>query len=66
MTRTAYLQKVQRDFDEGRISVEAYDCAIANAQNFTDDEEPTGGCGYYIGKPYPWDDLYNGIQDEPF
>lgn len=63
MTRTAYLQKVQRDFDEGRISEKAYDCAIANASEFTEDE-PEGG--YYLGMPYQYDDLYNGIQDEPF
>lgn len=39
MTREQYLIKVQKDFDEGRISEEAYDRAIINIDEFCDDEE---------------------------
>lgn len=33
-------------------------------QDVLTEDDPEGG--YYIGMPYPHDDLYNGIQDEPF
>ena len=33
-------------------------------QDVLTEDAPEGG--YYIGMPYAHDDLYNGIQDEPF
>lgn len=39
MTREQYLIKIQKDFDEGKISAEAYDLATMNIDEFCDDEE---------------------------
>ena len=36
MTREQYLESVQKAYDEGRISEEAYDAAIMNTDDFTE------------------------------
>lgn len=39
MTREEYLAHATESYNEGRISAEAYDAIIANADIFTDTEE---------------------------
>jgi len=36
MTKEQYLESVQKAYDEGKISDEAYDAAIINADDFSD------------------------------
>lgn len=43
-----------------------YQDAVYGGFTVIDSNENTESGGYYIGKPYQFDDLYNGIQDEPF
>lgn len=38
MTRSDYLKSLQEAYDTGRISAEAYDAGIENADIFCDDE----------------------------
>lgn len=39
MTRSDYLKSLAEAYDTGRISAEAYDAGIENADIFCDDEE---------------------------
>lgn len=39
MTRSEYFRRAQEAYDSGRVSVEAYDCMIMNADEFCDEEE---------------------------
>ena len=38
MTREQYFESVQRAYDEGRISEEAYDAALMNADDFVEED----------------------------
>jgi hypothetical protein len=46
MTKDEYLQEAAKAYNEGRISAEAYDACIANADIFTDTEEDDSGIDY--------------------
>lgn len=39
MTRSDYMKSLQEAYDTGRISAEAYDAGIENANIFCDDDE---------------------------
>ena len=39
MNANQYLENIQQAFDEGRISVEAYDAAFMNMSAFVDEQE---------------------------
>ena len=39
MTRAEYFETVQKLYDEGKISAEAYDALWINAEEFIDEDE---------------------------
>ena len=39
MTRTEYFEAAQKLYNEGKISVEAYDALWLNAEEFIDEDE---------------------------
>lgn len=45
MKRSEYLQRAFDAYNEGRISEEAYDSAVMNADVFCDDDEDEDGYG---------------------
>lgn len=46
MTKDEYLEYATQAYNEGRISAEAYDACIANADIFTDTEEDDSDIDY--------------------
>ena len=46
MTRDQYLKEATKAYNEGRISDEAYDACIANADIFTDSGEDDNNIDY--------------------
>ena len=46
MNRDQYLEEATKAYNEGRISAEAYDACIANADIFTDTEEDDSDIDY--------------------
>jgi hypothetical protein len=46
MTRDEYLEAATEAYNAGRISAEAYDACIANADIFTDTEDDDSGIDY--------------------
>lgn len=46
MTRDEYLEAATKAYTEGKISAEAYDACIANADIFTDTEEDDNDIDY--------------------
>ena len=66
MKESKYYENAFRLLNEGKIDEDVFNAMLDQAKDFTepDEDEPEGG--YYIGMPYQYDDLYNGLQDEPF
>ena len=52
MKRREYLKKAFEAFNEGRISEEAYDAMIMNADIFCDDDEDDDEYGYGLPRTY--------------
>lgn len=49
MSKDKYLEEATRAYNEGRISAEAYDACIANADIFTDTGDDEGvDYSYYL------------------
>ena len=58
MKMEEYFKRLQESFDSGRISAEAYDAAVENADIFCDDDDDSG----YLPETYAeieYDDFDN-------
>ena len=61
MTKKAYMERLERAYAEGRISIEAYDAGIMNADIFCDDDEED----YYSQIPETYAEIEYEDMDTP-
>lgn len=65
MTKSEYLQRALDAYDSGKISAEAYDLAIRNADIFCDDDEECEGCPPSHNND-EYDDIWEGEKQMSF